>query len=218
MEKVLVTSKRYNTKKILPILPISFITAIIVFIAVYSFDFMESVEYYNSWSESAKEEYGSSIIYALKWTFGLGEPHYFIIGAILAVTIIVVGILYFCSKKTELTVTDKRVYGKTIFGKYIDLPLDKISAVGFDWPKAISVATSSGNITFAGISNREEIYECINKLLIERQDKAKIEEKTKQEIHQVSNADELKKYKNLFDEGIITQEEFEAKKKQILGI
>lgn len=31
-------------------------------------------------------------------------------------------------------------------------------------------------------------------------------------------ADELKKYKELFDSGIITQEEFEAKKKQFLGI
>lgn len=33
-----------------------------------------------------------------------------------------------------------------------------------------------------------------------------------------SNADEIKKYKELFDEGIITLEEFEAKKKQLLGL
>lgn len=33
-----------------------------------------------------------------------------------------------------------------------------------------------------------------------------------------SNADELKKYKDLLDQGIITQEEFDAKKKQLLGI
>lgn len=36
-------------------------------------------------------------------------------------------------------------------------------------------------------------------------------------INAVSPADELKKYKELFDSNIITQEEFEAKKKQILG-
>lgn len=35
---------------------------------------------------------------------------------------------------------------------------------------------------------------------------------------QVSNADEILKYKNLLDDGIITNEEFEAKKKQLLGI
>ena len=34
----------------------------------------------------------------------------------------------------------------------------------------------------------------------------------------ISVADELKKYKELLDMGIITQEEFEAKKKQLLGL
>ena len=31
-------------------------------------------------------------------------------------------------------------------------------------------------------------------------------------------ADELKKYKELLDSGVITQEEFDAKKKQLLGL
>ena len=34
----------------------------------------------------------------------------------------------------------------------------------------------------------------------------------------ISSADELKKYKDLLDSGIITQEEFDAKKKQLLGL
>ena len=33
-----------------------------------------------------------------------------------------------------------------------------------------------------------------------------------------NSADELKKYKDLLDSGVITQEEFDAKKKQILGL
>lgn len=37
-------------------------------------------------------------------------------------------------------------------------------------------------------------------------------------IHQASAADELKKFKELLDSGIITQEEFDAKKKQLLGL
>lgn len=37
-------------------------------------------------------------------------------------------------------------------------------------------------------------------------------------VQQVSSAEELKKFKELLDIGIITQEEFDAKKKQILGI
>tara|TARA_Y100001968_G_scaffold189834_1_gene173993 strand:- start:409 stop:558 length:150 start_codon:yes stop_codon:yes gene_type:complete len=34
----------------------------------------------------------------------------------------------------------------------------------------------------------------------------------------ISNADELKKYAELKDQGIITEEEFQAKKIQILGL
>lgn len=37
-------------------------------------------------------------------------------------------------------------------------------------------------------------------------------------IQQVSSADELKKFKELLDEGVITKEEFEAKKKELLGL
>ena len=37
-------------------------------------------------------------------------------------------------------------------------------------------------------------------------------------IQETSNADELKKYKDLLESGAITQEEFDAKKKQLLGL
>lgn len=37
-------------------------------------------------------------------------------------------------------------------------------------------------------------------------------------VRTVSNADEIRKYKELLDEGIITQEEFAVKKKELLGI
>ena len=37
-------------------------------------------------------------------------------------------------------------------------------------------------------------------------------------IPQVSGADEIQKYKALLDSGAITEEEFAAKKKQLLGI
>lgn len=39
-----------------------------------------------------------------------------------------------------------------------------------------------------------------------------------QPVFQTSSADELKKYKELLDSGVITQEEFDAKKKQLLGL
>lgn len=42
--------------------------------------------------------------------------------------------------------------------------------------------------------------------------------KKSQNTQHLSSADELKKYKELLDMGVITQEEFEAKKKQLLGL
>ena len=54
---------------------------------------------------------------------------------------------------------------------------------------------------------------------------ADIEELSKAEIETIkskntviSPVEELKKYKELLDGGIITQEEFDAKKKQLLGL
>lgn len=55
-------------------------------------------------------------------------------------------------------------------------------------------------------------------------DKKRIDEKEVKQVKVVnhvmpsSNADELAKYKQLLDNGIITQEEFDAKKKQLLGM
>lgn len=40
----------------------------------------------------------------------------------------------------------------------------------------------------------------------------------KNNVTTVSSADEIAKFKNLLDDGIITQEEFDAKKKQLLGL
>ena len=40
----------------------------------------------------------------------------------------------------------------------------------------------------------------------------------KKQTTEPSNDNEILRYKKLFDEGVITQEEFEAKKKQLLGL
>ncbi len=117
----------------------------------------------------------------------------------------------------EMVVTDKRVYGKIAFGKRVDLPLDSISATStLRILKGVSVSTSSGIIKFLLIKNANEMYEEISKLLLERQKKeygAPIKEEKKRE-----SPDDLIKLKELLDMGIITQEEFDTKKKQILGL
>lgn len=130
-----------------------------------------------------------------------------------SVILLVVGLIF---SRTELVITDKRAYGKTAFGKRVDLPLDSISATGTSALKGVSIATASGKITFNFIKNRDEIHKCVSDLLIARQEKEKATT-IKQEIAR-SDADELKKYKELLDGGVITQEEFDAKKKQLLNL
>ena len=120
--------------------------------------------------------------------------------------------IFLMMKKMQITITDKRVCGTTYFGHSVDLPMDSISAVGSRWFNGIAVSTSSGKVSFLFIENSKEIRELLCQLLIERQ------EKLQRDIPAKSNADELKKYKELLDGGIITQEEFDAKKKQLLGL
>jgi len=124
-------------------------------------------------------------------------------------------VVYLGMKKCELTVTDKRVYGSAMFGRRVDLPLDMINAVATSAGNGIAVTTASGAIKFLMIVNKDEIHKEISKLLVERQNKPAAT--IKQEMPQ-SNAEELKKYKDLLDGGTITQEEFDAKKRQLLGL
>lgn len=128
--------------------------------------------------------------------------------------------LQYAYGKSEMTVTNKRVYGKAMFGKRVDIPLDSISAVGTSSSlKGISVASSSGRLTFTAIANNNEIHNVISRLLLERQSWSRGNQPAvmKQGTAQ-SNADELKKYKELLDGGVITREEFDAKKKQLLNL
>jgi len=114
----------------------------------------------------------------------------------------------------EICVTDKRVYGTAAFGTRVDIPLDSISAVGIiSLYKGIGVSSSSGRIKFFYIDNAEEIHSAISNILLNRQNKDSTFATISKEN---SVADELKKFKDLLDCGVITQSEFEEKKKQLL--
>lgn len=128
-------------------------------------------------------------------------------------------IIIIANRNVTLTVTNRRVYGTAKWGKRVDLPLDMISAVATAKLGGIAVSTSSGAIRFLGIGNNLAIHETISKLLLERQEKASVASEQKPTVvASQSNAEELKKFKDLLDSGVITQEEFDAKKKQLLGL
>lgn len=123
-------------------------------------------------------------------------------------------ILWLCIKDNCITVTNKRVYGVTKWSKRVDLPLNQISAVGTSSLKGIAVGTSSGKIVFKAIENYIDVHKEITGLLATKQD-ASVVQAVKPESN---NMEDLKKFKELLDMGVITQEEFDAKKKQMLGL
>ncbi len=128
-------------------------------------------------------------------------------------------VILFFGRDSKICITNKKVYGKTLFGKIVDIPIDSISSVAVTNPllQGISVSSSSGKISFYLIANKDEAYKIISDLLINRQDE---KEKVAPQTIEIKSdeADQLKKYKDLLDSGVITQEEFDAKKKQLLGL
>lgn len=136
----------------------------------------------------------------------------------LGICLILISILlFFYINSCELYVTKYRVYGKAAFGKRVDLPTDSISAIGMGTFQSLSISTSSGKISFLGIGNRNQIHKVISDIITSRnsQNTSNVSH-THKEV--VSYTDELKNLKELLDAEIITQEEFDAKKKQLLNL
>lgn len=245
-EKVLITSERYNIKKALKIvLIVGAVISAVVLLSVLGYNMKKDGDLYDYCYEEYYEEYlqhqkaghcgwgykpgyqchGCNFIEEnpdkFEYVFGIAARNsntYLLCLLPFAVFALVGGLLYLWLRSYELIVTDKRVYGRVAFGKRVDLPVDSISSTAtIRLFKGISVATSSGKISFLVIKNADEIYGIVNKILIERQ-KEKAKEVAPVTIAQSDEADQLRKYKDLLDSGVITQEEFDAKKKQLLGL
>ena len=175
---------------------------------------------FDKWSDSVcykcreATQYPSSMDYAMAdlagWLGALIVPALFFT--------LIGGMIYLWLRSYELTVTDKRIYGKVAWGKRVDLPVDSVSATAsIRFLNGVSVSTSSGRISFRVLKNADAIYQTISNLLIQRQqEKAAPAPAVAAPV--VDQADQLKKFKDLLDSGVITQEEFDAKKKQLLGL
>ena len=132
---------------------------------------------------------------------------------------ILIMIFFAIYSKCELQITENNVRGKTIFGKEVTLPLSMVSSYSTSkFLSVIAVATSSGVTKFSFIDNYREIGDILSKKINERQDNIVIPQIINMPVPQNNSIDDLKKLKDLLDAGIITQEEFDAKKKQLLGL
>lgn len=85
--------------------------------------------------------------------------------------------------------------------------------------KTLVIRSTSGTIRFMCVQNADEFVAAANKAIEENKKANGTAPVAPAPVVQAtSNADELKKYKDLLDSGVITQEEFDAKKKQLLGL
>ena len=250
-EKILLQSKNYNIKKVIVITTIlTILTSVIILLSFYiegysyhkeNYDMriavLQDSFLYDSYTSQHSRSCGCYVDTAADFTRihptvtsyakccwgneAILNTDEITISLMPLTLIILIVILYFWLRSYSLTVTDKRVYGKTAFGKQVDLPLDSISAIGTSALKGISVGTSSGKIKFKLIKNQAEMHSVMGNLLKERQGKNQIATKETpipQTIIKQTSADELKKFKELLDMGAISQEEFDQKKKELLGL
>lgn len=208
-EKIIAKSELKDPKKFCILLPTIALALMILF------DLIATIMDYNNPAWDGSRDFSKALSYGFGGGNGMNTLFYVIIIVLVIATIV----FYKLSSKIELTVTDKRVYGYGSFRKRVDLPLDSITAIGTTRIfSGLTVTTASGSIKFIMLKNRDELHKAISDLLIDRQGKEKpVSTIIKQETSQ-SNADELKKYKELLDSGAITQEEYDAKKKELLGL
>ena len=139
---------------------------------------------------------------------------------IFGICYVVIILFWLYGLRTEIIVSDKRIYGRDAFGKRVDLPIDSVSSVKTTVSKGIVVSSFSGKVKFPYLRSQKVVYDAISKLLIERQNKPVVSQvsQEKEKTPVISNAEEIKKYKELFDLGIISQVEYDAKKKEYLDL
>lgn len=240
-ETILIKSKRSNVKKVaITILVIGIVIGMMVglvgipdlFDVIESFDEHDHGKYCYKISSVTGNKYLSCKYsgYSSGFDYAFSEYYinYFLVALLMIVGFGVLAlIVYYCLCSYELVVSDKRIYGKISWGKRVDLPLDSISATSLIQTfKGVSVSTSSGKINFLLLENADEIYNEISNLIINRQKEepgtsnisVDSQNNDSADFNEKQSVEALREFKKLLDDGIITEEEFEAKKKQILGL
>ena len=134
--------------------------------------------------------------------------------AVFVLFVVIAVLVYAFYFNQELIVNESGIKGKATIGKEIDISIDRIASVKKSFLKGVIVITNGQEkIKFRLMKNHNEIIEAISKGINTKSMNA-----LKRENSSESSADQIKKYKELLDDGIISQEEFDAKKKQLLGL
>lgn len=157
---------------------------------------------------------------AYRWvSYGTFGQYYFQEGIFFVVIILLLSIalgttnlLYLKDKKTELSILENAVIGKKSNGKTVQFLLKDIKSVETTKKHGLKITGAGINYDIHLIENAEEMKNVMMDML------AKVQNEKSVVAVAGSSANDIKEYKELLDAGIITQEEFDAKKKQLLGL
>lgn len=135
-------------------------------------------------------------------------------------------IIYESIRNSWICVSKSGVVGRTIFGKAFNIPFSSINyAKSSNLLSKVIIKTNGKSKSAFMIENHPNIVKLINETISElKVNKNNIPNtvirgpRVVVQSNQSSSTDELIKLKELLDSGVITQEDFDAKKKQILGI
>ena len=219
MEEKIIIKSRMNqiVKNYLKFAPIVCFAMTVLFSILLSVP--TEVERYSSWYGT----YMTETVIGWKYLFNLDYYGYnelflwFILDCLSLLVGIVAGIIYFANRNCELQITENSVKGKTLFGREVVLPLDMVSAYSTSkLLSVVAVATASGITRFSLVENYKEIGDVLSRLISQRQRNTQVD--NTESYSKSDSMDDLIKLKSLLDAGIITQEEFDAKKKQLLGL
>jgi Bacterial PH domain/Short C-terminal domain len=121
-----------------------------------------------------------------------------------------------CTTKRIIMMDKGMIYGL----KVAEIPLDRINSITHSTGLVLGqIAITDGAVT-RQISNinKNTVKYFVDAVNSEIDKIRKLNFGSTQVVQQVSAADEIVKFKSLLDSGIITQEEFEIKKKSLLGL
>lgn len=135
-------------------------------------------------------------------------------------------ILYNMTKDCTLTANNKFITGRTLFGKAVTIPLDSVSSVSAKkFFNCIKIVSNGKSKSFLALENYLDLHRAISeKINVPKVQPIVLQAPVIQRTEQAKKNEtgdtikELKEYKELLEQGIISEEEFSAKKKQILGI
>lgn len=133
----------------------------------------------------------------------------FFFGVLIVIAVLTSFTLFILSLITKVTVTNKKVFGITSKYTKAVIPVETIESINLttnDFSFVVKSLKGECVYKFNGYKNAVEIVETVNQLIPKKQETDE------------SDFETLKKYKELLDNNIITQQEFDEKKKELLGL